>query len=110
MTGAAMRGPRTSRRATGLDTAFKALASEPRRRVLRLLAEAGPPGKTCCAEQEVCACKLSDRLGLAPSTVSHHMSVLVGAGLVSARREGLWVYYSLDRGALARVAQEIEAF
>ena len=86
-----------------LDAVFKALASTHRRDVLRMLSEQEGP-KTCCAAEEVCACKISDRLGLSPSTTSHHMSVLREAGLVSARKDGLWTYYTLRRQALEEAA------
>jgi DNA-binding transcriptional ArsR family regulator len=93
---------------TRLDEVLKALASEPRREILHILGDpAHEPGKTCCAPDEVCACKLSERLGLAPSTISHHMSVLVEAGLVGARPDGKWVYYSLRRDVLLETAGSI---
>ena len=89
-----------------LDDVFKALASEQRREILRILGDATPdPGKSCCAPDELCGCKLADRLGIVPSTISHHMSVLRAAGLVSARRDGKWIYYSLRRDALDAAAQ-----
>lgn len=94
-----------------MDAAFKALASQQRREILRMLAtcprESGAP---CGASGEVCACKISERLNLAASTVSHHMGVLRGAGLVSARKEGTWVHYTLDREAIAQVASELLGF
>jgi ArsR family transcriptional regulator len=93
-----------------IDEVFKALASEHRRTILRILGESMPqPGKTCCLSDEVCACKISERLGLAASTTSHHMAVLKNAGLVSARKDGLWTYYTLQRDALAEVAVELQA-
>ncbi|TDB37897.1 MAG: transcriptional regulator [Actinobacteria bacterium] len=93
-----------------LDAALKALASAQRREILRFLAScAAEHGKTCCAQDEVCACKLSEHLGLVPSTVSHHMAILREAGLVSARKDGTWVYYTVERGALAAVAAELGA-
>jgi ArsR family transcriptional regulator, arsenate/arsenite/antimonite-responsive transcriptional repressor len=93
---------------TQLDEVFKALASEHRREILRLLGESTPAsGKTCCAADEVCACKLTERLGLAPSTISHHMSVLRNAGLVDGRKDGLWTYYTLQRDVLEGAAEEL---
>lgn len=87
---------------------LKALASEPRRDILHVLGASAPdPGKTCRKPGEVCACKLSERIGLAPSTISHHMAVLVDAGLVDARPEGKWVYYTLRRDHLREVADSI---
>ena len=62
--------------------------------------------KTCCAMDEVCACKLSDLLGLSAPTISHHMSVLRTAGLVDARKDGLLTYYTLRRRALDEAARE----
>jgi DNA-binding transcriptional ArsR family regulator len=96
---------------TQLDEVFKALASEHRREILRLLSASTPQqGKTCCSAEEVCACKLSDHLGLSPSTISHHMSVLRSAGLVSARKDGLWTYYALQRDVLATAAEELKRY
>jgi ArsR family transcriptional regulator len=88
-----------------LDAGLKALASAPRRQLLRIIATHTSADGGCC-DTEVCACKLADALELAPSTISHHMSVLVRAGLVSATKRGLWVYYRLERGALAALAAE----
>jgi DNA-binding transcriptional ArsR family regulator len=62
----------------------KALADEQR---LRLMAGLG--------EQEVCVCQLTELLGLAPSTVSKHLSILQQAGLIVGRKEGRWVHYRL---------------
>lgn len=44
---------------------------------------------------ELCVCQLIALLRLAPSTVSKHLSILKGAGLVAARKEGRWIYYRL---------------
>ncbi len=97
------------RRHTDLDAVFKALASEQRREILRILSDATPDaGKTCCAPDEVCGCRLSERLGLVPSTISHHMSILRAAGLVTARRDGQWVYYTLRREVLEAAAEELQ--
>jgi DNA-binding transcriptional ArsR family regulator len=49
--------------------------------------------------KELCACEIQAALGVTHATVSHHMGVLVEAGLVSAARRGKWVYYSLAEGA-----------
>ena len=91
-----------------LDAALKALASAPRREILRfLISHLADGSKACCGPDEVCGCKISDHLGLAASTVSHHMAALKDAGLVSARKEGTWVYYTVNRRMLAAVAGEI---
>ncbi len=44
---------------------------------------------------ELCVCQITEFAGLAPSTVSRHMSVLQRAGLVESRKDGRWVYYRL---------------
>lgn len=62
----------------------KALADESRVRLLLAL-ENG----------ELCVCQLIELLGLAPSTVSKHMSLLKQAGLVDMRKEGRWAYYRI---------------
>ncbi|MDZ4178003.1 MAG: metalloregulator ArsR/SmtB family transcription factor [Coriobacteriia bacterium] len=87
------------------DEIFKALASSHRRHILRILGEQGGDAeKTCCAPHEVCGCKLAEELGLVASTISHHMTILRDAGLVHGRKEGHWVYYSLDRERIAQAA------
>jgi ArsR family transcriptional regulator len=65
---------------------------------------------------ELCVCEVIEMLGLAPSTVSKHMTVLRQAGLVASRKEGRWVYYRLPeppaacvRGALGWVAECLAA-
>jgi ArsR family transcriptional regulator len=93
----------------GLDGAFKALASSQRRSLLKIVASR-TAGAACCSDaDEVCACELAEALELAPSTISHHMGALVRAGLVTARKKGLWVYYKVDRDTIALVARELGA-
>ncbi len=79
--------------AAGLARGFAALADPVRLRVLSMLA-AAPRG-------EVCVCDFVTPLGKAQPTVSHHLKVLVEAGLVHGERRGKWVWYSLDRVRLA---------
>jgi ArsR family transcriptional regulator, arsenate/arsenite/antimonite-responsive transcriptional repressor len=44
---------------------------------------------------EACACELVEPLGLSQPTVSHHLKVLHGAGLLERERRGIWIYYRL---------------
>jgi DNA-binding transcriptional ArsR family regulator len=44
---------------------------------------------------ELCVCQVTELFGLAPSTVSKHLSILYQAGLVEARKEGRWMFYRL---------------
>lgn len=62
----------------------KAMGDQTRLRILMLL----EPG-------ELCLCQLVTVLGLSPSTVSKHLSILTAAGLISCRKEGRWHYYQL---------------
>jgi DNA-binding transcriptional ArsR family regulator len=77
----------------------KALADENRLRMLLAL-HAG----------ELCVCQITELLGLAVSTVSKHLSVLYQAGLVNARKEGRWMYYSLPGKGAPRAARETVAW
>ena len=65
-------------------TVIKALAEENRVRVVLAL-----------RERELCVCQIVELLGLAPSTVSKHLSILYQAGLLESRKDGRWVYYRL---------------
>ena len=45
---------------------------------------------------EKCACKILDEMQIVQSTLSHHMKILVESGVVSARKDGKWMRYSLS--------------
>ncbi|PYU99000.1 MAG: transcriptional regulator, partial [Acidobacteria bacterium] len=49
-------------------------------------------------ERELCVCELCDSLGVTQSTLSTHLQVIRDAGLVSARKEGKWMYYAIQPG------------
>lgn len=84
-----------------VDLLFKALSDPARVRILEALHRP----EACCPDAErVCACDLEALLGLSQPTVSHHMKVLVQAGLVRAEKRGRWVHYRLDRARLADAA------
>ena len=55
---------------------------------------------------ELCVCQITELLGLAPSTVSKHLSLLYGAGLVNSRKAGRWMYYSLPGSDAAAPTRE----
>ena len=73
----------------------KALADENRVRTLLAL-----------RERELCVCQITELFGLAPSTMSKHLSVLHQAGLVESRKDGRWIYYRLPRNGAARAVRE----
>jgi ArsR family transcriptional regulator len=54
---------------------------------------------------ERCVCDLTDLLDAAQSRLSFHLKVLKDAGLVSDRREGRWIHYSLSRDAFGEVQE-----
>ena len=58
---------------------------------------------------ERCVCDLTDALDAAQSRLSFHLKVLKDAGLVSDRREGRWMYYTLNIETLSEVAELIES-
>lgn len=59
--------------------------------------------------RELCVCQIIELLGLAPSTVSKHMSILANARLVENRQHGRWRYYRLaGDGAPNEVREAIE--
>jgi ArsR family transcriptional regulator, arsenate/arsenite/antimonite-responsive transcriptional repressor len=70
---------------------FRALADPIRLELLALIAARGP----------VCVCHLQDDLPYSQSRISKHLGALRRAGLVTARREGTWIYYSIEADALA---------
>ncbi len=67
-----------------LAQSFAALADPIRLRLLSLITS---------AHDEVCACDLVEPSGRSQPTVSHHMKILVDAGLVEREKRGLWVWY-----------------
>ena len=58
---------------------------------------------------ERCVCDLTDALDAAQSRLSFHLKVLKDAGLVTDRREGRWMYYTLHVEALAEVGELVQS-
>lgn len=75
---------------------LKAVADPTRLRLLSLVA-AGENGESC-------VCDLTEPLGLGQPTVSHHLKILVDAGILSREKRGNWAYFSLVPGSLDAVA------
>jgi DNA-binding transcriptional ArsR family regulator len=55
------------------------------------------------ANGEACVCELLSALEMPQSTVSHHLRVLLSAGLVRLRKQGRWALYSVDPATLSRL-------
>lgn len=87
------------REAEQLAHVLKAVADPTRLRLLSMVA-AHDGG-------EACVCDLTGPVGLSQGTVSHHMKVLVDAGLLTRDQRGRWAYYSLVPGALDTLAGTI---
>ena len=79
---------------------FKALGDPTRVRLLSLIAAA--------AGGEACVCDLIEPVGLSQPTVSHHMKLLVDAGLVSREQRGKWAYYRVVEETLSAIGQALE--
>lgn len=64
---------------------FKALSDETRLKLVVLL-----------YKREFCVCQIEAALGISQTKASRHLAILRRIGLLKSRRDGLWVYYSLD--------------
>ena len=64
---------------------FKALSDENRIRILKQLRNG-----------ERCGCELLEELQITQPTLSHHMKILCDCDIVKSRREGKWMYYTVD--------------
>jgi DNA-binding transcriptional ArsR family regulator len=74
--------------------------------VMKALSDSNRVRAICALKDgELCVCQLIELLGLAPSTVSKHLSILQHAGLVRSRKNGRWVLYRLADDRTALVSQ-----
>ena len=64
---------------------FKAFDDEKRLHILSMLQDG-----------EKCACVLLEHMQISQPTLSHHMKILCDSGIVNARKEGKWIYYSIS--------------
>ena len=64
---------------------FKAFCDENRIQILKLLQNG-----------ERCACELLEEMNLSQPTLSHHMKILCDSGIVTGRKEGKWMHYSIS--------------
>ncbi len=67
---------------------FKAMSDENRLKILELL-----------QEREYNASELLEEMDFGQSTLSHHMRILLSAGIIRARKNGKWTYYTLHKEA-----------
>lgn len=75
---------------------LKAVAEPTRLRLVSLIAAQ--------ENREACVCDLTGPVGLGQPTVSHHLKILVDAGILHREKRGVWAYYSIVPGGLERAA------
>ena len=85
------------RRAEHLLGIFRALGDETRLRIIERLRGG-----------EQCVCDLSDELGASQSRLSFHLRTLKDAGIVTDRKDGRWVYYTLSAETFDLVARALD--
>ena len=91
-----VRQPITAGQATSLARLLKALADPTRLRLVSIVA--GHEGG------EACVCELTEPVGLTQPTISHHLKILVDAGIFTRDKRGVWAYYALVPSALDALA------
>lgn len=96
-----LREPLTASQAADLAHKLKALADPTRLRLVSMVAahEGG----------EACVCDLTGPLGLTQPTISHHLKILVEAGIFARDKRGVWAYYSLVPSALDALSTVLSA-
>lgn len=88
-------------RSQQLAQVFKALGDPARVKLFSLIAAS--------TDGEMCVCDLTEPVGLSQPTVSHHMKLLVEAGLVTREQRGRWAYYRTVDGAVEQAARSLLA-
>lgn len=89
----------SSQRLEQVARSFHALSDETRLRIIE-----------CLEDGEQCVCDLMATLDTAQSRLSFHLKTLKDAGLLNDRREGRWMYYSLDPDAFEELRDVIGGF
>ena len=87
----------SDQRAVELEAVIKALADRHRLKIVNLLLRAGG--------EPVCVCEVQPLLGLSQGTVSHHLKLLVEAGIAARETRGTYSYFSLVPRALDAVRE-----
>jgi ArsR family transcriptional regulator, arsenate/arsenite/antimonite-responsive transcriptional repressor len=83
--------------AESLATVLKAIAEPTRLRLVSLVA--------AHADAEACVCDLTEPVGLSQPTVSHHLKILVDAGVLQREQRGKWAYYKLVPATFASLSR-----
>jgi DNA-binding transcriptional ArsR family regulator len=89
-----------------LNRILNAVADPNRRRILQSLKEQG--GCSIGKNVGLCASDIEQRIHLSQPTISHHMAILTKAGLVEAKKIGLWRWYRRNETALREFARAVK--
>ena len=87
-----LREPITPAQAAELARLLKALADPTRLRLVSMVAAHD--------NAEACVCDLTEPLGLTQPTISHHLKILVDAGIFTRDKRGVWAFYALVPAAM----------
>jgi ArsR family transcriptional regulator len=89
-----------------LSVRLRAIADPHRREILGMLSERGQ----CSIHKPVgmCASDVEARLRIAQPTISHHLRILVGAGLVVKERIGQWIWFRRNENELRTLGKELK--
>ncbi len=96
-----LREPITASQAADLARLLKALADPTRLRLVSMVA--------AHEDREACVCDLTEPLGLTQPTISHHLKVLVDAGIFTRDKRGVWAYYALVPAAMDALSAVLSA-
>src|ERR1700720_4937378 len=88
-----------------LDLILHAVADPTRRRILHALKEQG--GCSIGKDVGLCASDIEQRIHLSQPTISHHMAILTKAGVVEAKKLGLWVGYRRNEPVLREFGRSL---
>lgn len=91
-----LREPITPVQAAELARLLKAIADPTRLRLVSMVA--------AHENAEACVCDLTEPLGLTQPTVSHHLKILVDAGIFTREKRGVWAFYALVPAAMDALA------
>ena len=78
---------------------FKALGDTNRLLILEMLCKG-----------ELCVCKILEKLKISQPTLSHHMKILYDCGIINKRKEGKWMYYSINKKGCEKTMQLLGNF
>jgi ArsR family transcriptional regulator len=83
-----------------------AIADPARRRILQAHKEKG--GNSLGKDTGLCACDVEVRVKLSQPTVSHHMRILVKAGLVEVKKQGHWRWYRRNQKLISEMTRGLK--